>query len=163
MSRGSERIEVAVAAVFEKYPERSFTTDELASLVYNTEDVEKRHRVAMLRATQHVCPRLGWDACCIAAPGHMLLFVNHLAEQSYLRGRTRAHCPHWSAEEIAENIRHPNAHWAERYQEWRREHEIAVMEKVRHPRAREQRQALERERQRKLAELLGRLRYGRNK
>jgi len=161
VSRGSERIELAVAAAFEKYPERSFTTDELAALVYNTEHVEKRHRVAMLRATQHVCPRLGWDAYYIAAPGHMLLFVNQFGEQSYLRGRTRAHCPHWSAEEIAENISHPNAHWAERYREWRREYEIVVLEKGRHPLAGELRRALEQERQQKLAELLGRLRYGR--
>ena len=161
MRQGSGRIEAAVAAVFEKYPERSFTTDELATLVYQTKRVEKKHRVAMLRASHHVCARLGWHAYYIAAPGHMLLFVNHLGEQSYLRGRTRAHCPHWSAEQIAKNISNPNAHWAERYQEWRREHEIAVLEKVRHPRARELRRALEQERQQKLVELLGRLRYGR--
>ena len=163
MSQGSGRIEVAVAAVFEKSPERSFTTNELAALVYRTKRVEKKHRVAMLRATQHVCPRLGWDAYHIAAPGHMLLFVNHLGEQSYLRGRTRAHRPHWSAEEIAENISNPNAHWAERYREWRRDYEIVVLEKVRHPLARELRRKLEQERRQKLAELLGRLRHGRNK
>ena len=32
----------------------------------------------MLRAPQYTCPRLGRDGYYIAAPGHMLLFVNHL-------------------------------------------------------------------------------------
>ena len=58
MCRGPGRIERAIAAIFEKHPKRSFTTDELCMRVYRLRHpswVEKRHRAVFPR---NVCPRL---------------------------------------------------------------------------------------------------------
>jgi hypothetical protein len=134
LSRGPGRVERAIEAVFRKYPQESFTTDQLVMVAYpqlrSFSEIEKKHRVAVLRATRNICPRLWWGAYLMREPGGPLLFVYQLDEAAYLRGRTRAVCPGWSATRIAENIAVPlNQFWRDNYYAaWRREHAIAVLQ-----------------------------------
>ena len=61
MSRGWGRIERAIAAAFEAEPRRAFSIEALARIAYpDIESVEKRHRVAIIRAADDVALRRGW-------------------------------------------------------------------------------------------------------
>jgi hypothetical protein len=158
MSRGPGRIERAIEAEFNNHPQDSFTTDQLVLAAYpqlrSVSAIWKKHRVAVLRATRKVCPRLGWDACRMSGPGNMLLFVNRLDEMAYLRGHIRAVHRHWSAAEIAENAAAPRYDWEEKWHAtWRREHEIAALQAAGDPRGDELARALAEERRAQLATL----------
>jgi hypothetical protein len=50
MSRGLGRVGARLKEIFEEAPAASFSTSELCKLVYRTEPVLKKHRVAVLRA-----------------------------------------------------------------------------------------------------------------
>ncbi|APO56903.1 hypothetical protein BD122_41455 [Bradyrhizobium diazoefficiens] len=50
MSRGLGKIGARIKEIFEGAPTASFSTSELCKLVYRTEPVLKKHRVAVLRA-----------------------------------------------------------------------------------------------------------------
>ena len=50
MSRGPGRVARGLKAIFEKAPEEIFTTEVLCRRVYRVAKVEKKHRVAVLRA-----------------------------------------------------------------------------------------------------------------
>jgi hypothetical protein len=64
MSRGPGWVERAIAAYFEAEPSRTFSTDELVEAIYHdVERVEKKHRVAVLRAADNVIKRMpGWQS-----------------------------------------------------------------------------------------------------
>ena len=62
MSHGPGRVERAVERIFTEFPDKTFSTDELATLVYPAlTKVEKKHRVAVLRAADKVAARLHWE------------------------------------------------------------------------------------------------------
>jgi len=58
MSRGPGRIERAIEAVLAAEPDNAFTTADLCLRVYpDAEQIEKRHRVAVLRAMANIMER----------------------------------------------------------------------------------------------------------
>ena len=57
MSRGPGRLERAIAHVFNSEPDNAFTTEDLCRRVYQVEQVEKKHRVAVLRAARNLLRR----------------------------------------------------------------------------------------------------------
>ena len=60
MSRGPGRIERAIFDLFEEHPEGAWTTADLCRLIYPTANrVEKKHRVAVLRAMDKVIDKKG--------------------------------------------------------------------------------------------------------
>ena len=120
MSRGPGRIQRAIIAAFKRYPKRSFTTDELAVLAYpGVRRIEKKHRVAVLRATWRVASRYGRVALTMSGSwgigtGSPLLFVNQLDEVGWLHGCIRARLPwFWWLLEVAHAKDIPSPDWAE--------------------------------------------------
>jgi hypothetical protein len=61
MSRGPGRVEKTIAKAFAESPSATFSTDDLIALVYPGVEVEKKHRVAVLRAADRVAARLHWE------------------------------------------------------------------------------------------------------
>jgi hypothetical protein len=57
MSKGPGRVERAIAGVFEAEPDNAFTIEDLCDRVYPREPVEKKHRVAVLRAAKNIAKR----------------------------------------------------------------------------------------------------------
>jgi hypothetical protein len=53
MSKGAGRVERAIAGVFEAEPDNAFTVEDLCDRAYPGELVEKKHRVAVLRAAKN--------------------------------------------------------------------------------------------------------------
>jgi len=61
MSRGPGRIERAIADAFKANPRRALGVEELARIAYpGLAEVEKRHRVAIIRAADSVARGMGW-------------------------------------------------------------------------------------------------------
>lgn len=90
MSRGPGRIEAAIAAIFEAEPDQYFTIEDLAQRLYpGINRVDKKHRVAVLRAGRNVASRLWWAAQRRQAPGGQMVFFNLLNVRSYALGRLR--------------------------------------------------------------------------
>lgn len=91
MSRGPGRIERAVGAAFEANPSRTFTVAELAAVAYpDAPAIEKRHRVAVIRAADRVSWRLDWTAMRskMARPG--LVYFRQGDARAADEARTRA-------------------------------------------------------------------------
>jgi hypothetical protein len=61
MSRGPGRVEKTIAKAFAESPSATFSTDDLIVLIYPGVDIEKKHRVAVLRAADRVAARLHWE------------------------------------------------------------------------------------------------------
>jgi hypothetical protein len=58
MSKGPGRIERAIAAALDAEPDGAFTTDDLCDRVYRgVNRIEKKHRVAELRAASNLMKR----------------------------------------------------------------------------------------------------------
>lgn len=57
MSRGPGHVERKLGDVFARAPQGVFTTDVLCRRVYRVKKVEKRHRVAVLRALKRLAAR----------------------------------------------------------------------------------------------------------
>jgi hypothetical protein len=100
MSRGPGRIERAVEALFTSQPHMTYSTDELVEAVYRgVNRVEKKHRVAVLRAADNVAKRLGcWEKWKCergfhsTASGCGSIYVNVTDVHSYAIGRLRTDC-----------------------------------------------------------------------
>src|SRR6516225_6738775 len=91
MSRGPGRIQRAIEAVFSNSPTETFTVEELAVIVYpGINRVEKKHRVAILRAAYASLDRTGWGAFGSARPGRHTVFFNWLDVRSYATARMRS-------------------------------------------------------------------------
>ena len=109
MSRGPGRIEREIEALFTSHPHRSFSTDELVEAVYRgVNRVEKKHRVAVLRAADNVAKRLGcWEKWKCERTWHSTasgcgsIYVNVTDVHSYAIGRYRTDCVH-NKDSIAE-------------------------------------------------------------
>jgi DNA (cytosine-5)-methyltransferase 1 len=81
MSRGRGRIERAIAAAFEAEPRRAFSVEALARIAYpDIEGVEKRHRVAVIRAAENIARRMGWKRLG-GGPGVSLAYRSPAAER----------------------------------------------------------------------------------
>ena len=95
MSRGPGRVERAVEQIFKEQPSCAFTTEELAEIVYpGINRVEKKHRVAVLRAAYKVAYRLGWFAFRCERPGGHTVYCNPCDVRSYALGRLRSDFVH---------------------------------------------------------------------
>jgi hypothetical protein len=57
MSKGPGRIERAIAGILDRSPDNAFTTEELCEKVYRTKQVQRKHRVAVLRAAASLAKR----------------------------------------------------------------------------------------------------------
>jgi hypothetical protein len=57
MSKGPGRIERAIAGILDRSPGNAFTTEELCEKVYRTKQVQRKHRVAVLRAAASLAKR----------------------------------------------------------------------------------------------------------
>ena len=91
MSRGPGKIERAIEAVFAAEPDDAFTTADLCDRVYpGLNMVEKKHRVAVIRAAKKVFGRTGWDCYRTEALGGTLVFYNPFDVMSNAIGRTKA-------------------------------------------------------------------------
>jgi hypothetical protein len=91
MSRGPGKIERAIEAVFAAEPDDAFTTADLCDWVYPALNrVEKKHRVAVIRAAMNVCGRTGWGCYRTESLGGTLVFYNPFDVMSYAIGRTKA-------------------------------------------------------------------------
>ncbi len=90
MSRGPGKIERAIEAVFAAEPDDAFTSADLCDRVYpGLNKVEKKHRVAVIRAAKNVCGRAGWVCDRTEALGGTLVFYNPFDVMSYAIGRIK--------------------------------------------------------------------------
>jgi hypothetical protein len=90
MSRGPGRIERAIEAAFTTEPNRAFTVEELARAAYpGVNRVEKKHRVALLRAAHNVAERLLWRTMRGGENGDGLTFYNPVELRSYAQAHLR--------------------------------------------------------------------------
>ena len=91
MSRGPGHIERAIAAAFTAMPSAVFTVADLGPISYSgLNRVEKRHRVAIIRAADKVASRLWWAKLISERPGGQVVYCNTLDVRSYALGRLRA-------------------------------------------------------------------------
>lgn len=95
MSRGPGRIERAIAAAFEAEPDEAFSTDELCALAYpGVNRIEKKHRVAVIRAGERVCARMpAWAAWQSSEATGPLIWANRYSVPSYTLMRARKAYP----------------------------------------------------------------------
>ena len=90
MSRGPGRIERPVEAAFTTGPSRAFTVEDLVRIAYGgVNRVEKKHRVATLRAAHNVAKRFGWKTMKGGENGDGLTFYNPADLGSYAEARLR--------------------------------------------------------------------------
>ncbi|MCJ2011246.1 hypothetical protein [Methylobacterium sp. J-076] len=90
MSRGPGRVEQAIEAAFTGSPEDAFSVAELGALAYpGLNRVEKRRRVAILRAADKVVRRLWWTGRTSERPGGAVIYFNLLNVRSYALGHMR--------------------------------------------------------------------------
>lgn len=91
MSRGPGRVERAIEAAFVASPDAAFSVAELGPVAYSgLNRVEKRHRVAIIRAADRVASRLWWAKLISERPGGEIIYCNTLNVRSYALGRSRA-------------------------------------------------------------------------
>jgi hypothetical protein len=78
MSRGPGRLERAIRALFDAHPDEAFVTDELCEHCYpEARPIEKKHRVAVLRAARNVLKAdLNWTIRSDHHQGDRWLFYN---------------------------------------------------------------------------------------
>jgi hypothetical protein len=77
MSKGPGHIERAIAAAFVAQPQGLFGTDELARICYpGLTWIEKKHRVAVIRAATKVAQRMSWDLLRYTHGYRCLVFYN---------------------------------------------------------------------------------------
>jgi hypothetical protein len=89
MSKGPGRVERRIADIFANAARlQTFTPEELAQLVYGVDVVEKKHRVAVLRATRNVLPSDWQETQWYASAGGLAKLLFHHSSH-YPRRRSR--------------------------------------------------------------------------
>lgn len=86
MSRGPGRIERAIEAAFTANPDLAFTVPDLAALAFpGLNQLEKKHRVSVLRAAYKALPRCpDWGAAIAGwVQGYPAVFFNQASVPSY--------------------------------------------------------------------------------
>jgi hypothetical protein len=87
MSKGPGRIERAIADAFAANSNGILSVDDLVSVAYQgINRVEKKHRVATIRAANKVAARVGWACWQAEMPGHPLVYYNPYDVRSYTIG-----------------------------------------------------------------------------
>jgi hypothetical protein len=89
VSRGGGFVQRTIERLFTDNPSATFSVEELARQVYAATLIEKRHRVAVLRAADAVARRMWWHSERSAAPGQAVIFSNPMDVRSYAMGRLR--------------------------------------------------------------------------
>jgi hypothetical protein len=90
VSRGPGKIERAIEAAFLEAPDATFSVADLGPVAYpGLNRVEKRHRVAILRAADKVAARLWWKGLKSERPGGAIVYCNLLNVRSYTLGKMR--------------------------------------------------------------------------
>jgi hypothetical protein len=90
MSRGPGRIERAIAAILDAEPDNAFTVEDLCRRIYGIERVEKRHRVAVLRAAATLGKRRDTlDSMPSDAAGGTRIYFNIDNVMSYAMARLK--------------------------------------------------------------------------
>jgi hypothetical protein len=92
MSKGLGRTQLSIRQVLQNNPDEAFTVEEMCVLVYDVSKVEKRHRVAVLRAGASVIEKLpDFDiGRWYGSPGCPSIFYNWRSFKSYIRARSKA-------------------------------------------------------------------------
>jgi hypothetical protein len=91
MRRGSGRAEQIIEAVFAAKPDNAFTIEDLCARVYPGEPIEKKHRVAVIRAAKEVAKRYGEiDTMIGEGLGGTLIFFNQYCVLSYAMARLKS-------------------------------------------------------------------------
>jgi hypothetical protein len=91
MSKGPGRIERAIEAAFTAEPHRAFTVEGLVLIAFpGVNRIEKKHRVAVLRAAHNVAKRLNWRTQRGGENGDGLTFYNPVDIRSYAEARVRS-------------------------------------------------------------------------
>ncbi|MCJ2093149.1 hypothetical protein MKK67_11665 [Methylobacterium sp. J-072] len=91
MSRGPGKVERAIEAAFLASPDATFSVADLGPIAYpGLNRVEKRHRVAIIRAADRVAARHWWAKLISERPGGQIIYCNTLDVRSYAIGRMRA-------------------------------------------------------------------------
>lgn len=91
MSKGPGRVERAIEQAFNKTKGDYFTTDELFEVVYpGAFTMERKHRVAIMRAVKNVCNRTGWEIIRADIRGNPAVFIKPTDLMSYATGRKKA-------------------------------------------------------------------------
>jgi hypothetical protein len=144
MSRGPGRIERVIEGAFRTHPSGTFTVEELVAIAYpEAAQVEKKHRVGVIRAADKVATRLWWDKAASESFHHPLVYFNKLEVHSYATMREQSETfVKATPEAIAEG-----GSWWLHVEAWRAEHA------GQHERAKELRE----ETARRTAEILQRL------
>src|SRR6185312_3972520 len=84
MSRGAGRIQRAIEGAFRQNPSASYSVEELVAIAYpGVNQVEKKHRVAVLRAAAAAAEACGWWYGKADRPGHPMIYGNPLDVRSY--------------------------------------------------------------------------------
>jgi hypothetical protein len=92
MSKGPGRIERAIADAFAANTNGILSVDDLVSVAYRgINRVEKKHRVATIRAANKVAARMGWACQQAEMPGHPLVYYNPYDVRSYTIGTVVRH------------------------------------------------------------------------
>ena len=120
MSRGPGRVEQAIEATFTRFPDQTFSTAELAPIVYpGLNRVEKKHRVSIIRAADKVARRIAWGIYRTEARGGEFVCCNLLNLRSYALGMLRTMFP-WNCNrtirQLEELLDNPDIHmsrWAD--------------------------------------------------
>ena len=96
MSRGPGRIETAITDLAAANPSAVLTVEDLATVAYSSiNKVEKKHRVAVLRAAYKAFAGVGWSSFACERPGGHILFYNPVDLRSYARARILADFSWW--------------------------------------------------------------------
>ena len=98
MSRGRGKIERAIEAAFAAEPDNAFSTEELCNRVYRgLNQVEKKHRVAVIRAGKRLVGRDPRFACLqTQGLGGQLVFFDPYNVMSYAMARLKSERPYFS-------------------------------------------------------------------
>lgn len=109
MSLGPGKIERAIEAAFRGSPRATFSVAELLPHAYpGVNRIEKKHRVAILRAADKVAARLGWQGWKREARGGETIYLNRCDIRSYAIGRMRTGYPAYTAEAAAHVLEDPS-------------------------------------------------------
>ena len=96
MSRGPGRIERAIHDLFDKHPEGAWTTEDLCRVIYPTANrVEKKHRVAVIRAMKKIAGKADdqyrdWLSLVASSTGRTWVLHNFTNVMSYGLARLKA-------------------------------------------------------------------------
>ena len=115
MSRGPGKIQRAIADAFRQNPSATYAVDDLAVISYpGLNKIEKKHRVAVVRAADAVAKSTSWCGQRAERPGHQLIYYNLLDLRSYATGKMRVDFLSGSLSDaqITKALSDPKADWS---------------------------------------------------